>query len=86
MELIPCIFSLVSLSVDQLVNIRLKMKQQDPSVMSDLLSLVNNIKKYKKKDRRIIIDYVKLFLEENISLNNSFASLEIPEPKKNNLP
>ena len=53
------------------------MKDQNLTVLGDLNSLVVNIKKYRKKDRKIILNLVIQFLEQNISLNNSSDNLEL---------
>ncbi len=76
MEFLPCIFSCLKLSIDEICNIKMKMKDQNISVLNDLNALVVNIKKYRKKDRRIILKLVINFLEQNISLNNSNANVD----------
>lgn len=76
MEFIPCIFSCLRLSIDQICDIKMKMKDQNISVLNDLNALVVNIKKYRKKDRKIILKLVINFLEQNISLNNSNANID----------
>jgi hypothetical protein len=53
------------------------MKDQNLSVLGDLNNLVVNIKKYRKKDRKIILNLVINFLEQNISLNGSSDNLEL---------
>lgn len=75
MEFIPCIFQCIKLSIDQICDIKIKMKNQDISVLNDLNSLITNIKKYRKKDRKIILKLISTFLEQNISLNNSSNDL-----------
>jgi hypothetical protein len=60
----------------------MKMKDQNISVLGDLNALVVNIKKYRKKDRKIILKLVISFLEQNISLNNSAAVLIDDEKKE----
>lgn len=80
MEFIPCIFSCLKLTIDEICNIKMKMKDQNISVLGDLNDLVINIKKYRKKDRKIILKLVISFLEQNISLNNSNTNIvEIKE-------
>jgi len=84
MECLPCIFSVAALTVEEIVRLRIKMRDQDPTVNSDLLQLVANIKKYKKSDRRIILNEIQLYLENNVSLNNtgngSTSNLEFKNP------
>jgi hypothetical protein len=77
MEFIPCIFQCLKLSIDEICNIKIKMKDQNLSVLGDLNNLVVNIKKYRKKDRKIILNLVINFLEQNISLNGSSDNLEL---------
>jgi hypothetical protein len=77
MELfIPCLFQCLKLSIDEICNIKIKMKDQNLSVLSDLNSLIINLKKYRKKDRKIILNLVIQFLEQNISLNNSNSQID----------
>ena len=76
MEFIPCIFTCLKLSIDQICDIKMKMKDQNISVLNDLNALVVNIKKYRKKDRKIILKLIINFLEQNISLNNSNNNLD----------
>ncbi len=76
MEFIPCIFTCLKLTIDQICDIKIKMKDQNISVLGDLNNLVSNIKKYRKKDRKIILQLVINFLEQNISLNNSNTNID----------
>ena len=71
MEFIPCVFQCLKLTIDQICDIKIKMKNQNVAVLGDLNNLVCNIKKYRKKDRKIILNLVIQFLEQNISINNS---------------
>ena len=71
MEFIPCVFQCLKLTIDEICDIKIKMKNQNVAVLGDLNNLVCNIKKYRKKDRKIILNLVIQFLEQNISLNNS---------------
>ena len=48
MEFIPCIFQCIKLSIYEICDIKIKMKNQDITVLNDLNSLVSNIKKYRK--------------------------------------
>lgn len=82
MEFIPCIFQCIKLSIDEICDIKIKMKNQDISVLNDLNSLIINIKKYRKKDRKIILKLITTFLEQNISLNNSSNNLLLEDEKK----
>jgi hypothetical protein len=75
MEFIPCVFQCLKLTIDQICDIKIKMKNQNVAVLGDLNNLVVNIKKYRKKDRKIILNLVIQFLEQNISINNSKVDL-----------
>lgn len=75
MEFIPCLFQCLKLSINEICDIKIKMKEQNISVLGDLNNLVTNIKKYRKKDRKIILNLVIQFLEQNISLNNSMHNI-----------
>ncbi len=83
MEFLPCICSAASLAIEQLVNLELKMKSNDNSVTTDVKDLIDNIKKYPKKDRAIILSYVKKYLDMNVSINGSFAESNYEEKKVN---
>jgi hypothetical protein len=71
---IPCICSAVCLTIEELVKMRIKMEKNDISVSEDLLRLLQDIKKYDKKDRAIIREYLKLYLIQTASRNSSQAS------------
>ena len=73
---IPCICQAAVLTIDQLVKLRLRMQTNDPTVSHDLSQLVNNIRKYNKKDRAIIREYVIMHLN-NMSLANSQAGSQV---------
>jgi hypothetical protein len=75
MEFIPCVFQCLKLTIDQICDIKIKMQNQNAAVLGDLNNLVSNIKKYRKKDRKIILNLIIQFLEQNISLNNSKVDL-----------
>lgn len=76
MEFIPCCLQTTSLLIDEIVDLRLKLRNNDPSIAQDLVNLTSNLKKYNKKDRKIILEHIKLYLELNASLNNSNASIK----------
>ena len=58
MEFIPCVFQCLKLTIDEICNIKIKMRDQNVTVLGDLNNLVTNIKKYRKKDRKIILNLV----------------------------
>ena len=78
---IPCICQAVILTIDELVKLRIKMQNNDPTVSQDLAVLVDNIKKYEKKDRAIIRQYVIMHLN-NMSTANSQVSINEPDENK----
>ncbi len=55
------------------------MKTQDPAAMDDLLRLMRNYDSYSKKEKKLIRKTLEIFLEQNISLNNSAAEIKQPE-------
>ncbi len=76
MELIiPCVFKAIELSIDEIVKLRIKIRDNDNTVSADLLKLIKDIKKYKKKDRRLILEHVIMQLEATISRSGSMAEL-----------
>ena len=79
--IIPCICGTISI-IEELIEVRAKMKNQDASAMTDLLNLMKNYDKYSKKEKRLIRETLQKFLEQNISLNNSQASLDKEDEKK----
>lgn len=70
-SVLPCIYAGIKLTVDELVDIKVKMRDNNPDIMNSLLNLTENLHKYKKKDRKKILELVQLFLKNNISIQNS---------------
>ena len=75
MDILPCVCATISI-IEELVEIRAKMRNQDASAMQDLLNLMKNYEKYNKKEKKMIRRTMQIFLEQNISLNNSQATIE----------
>lgn len=74
-SVLPCVFKVVELTIEELVDIRMKMKENNNTVAMDLARLLENSKKYSKKDRHVIRAYVKLWLEQSGSANGSVADI-----------
>ena len=71
---IPCVCAGLKLAYDQIVNLEVKFRTNDETVAHDLAKLTEDIKKYNKKDRDIIIKFVKRYMDEQVSIltaNNS---------------
>jgi esterase/lipase len=77
--IMSCVCAGISI-IEELIELRAKMKNEDPNAMHDLLNLIKNFDKYNKREKKMILDSMKIFLEQNISLRGSAASLE--EQKK----
>ena len=73
-----CLCATLKLALEQIVNLEVKLKQNDPSIATDIRDLLDNVKSYPKSDRKIIYRYVKKFMD----LNASSASLD--ESSSNN--
>jgi hypothetical protein len=74
-EILCCISSSISI-IEQLIDIHAKIKNNDNSAMNDLIELVEKYPKCNKKEKILIRNTLKKFLECNISNNNSTVSLE----------
>jgi hypothetical protein len=66
--------------IEELIEVRAKMKNQDASAMDDLLKLMKNYDKYSKKEKKMIRKTMEIFLQQNISMNGSQVSLEERTP------
>jgi hypothetical protein len=71
LSVLPCVCAGIKLTVDELVDLRVKMRDNDPDIMKTLLELTENLHKYKKKDRKKILELISTFLKNNISLQSS---------------
>lgn len=79
MGLIPCICKSIQLSMEEAIDIGVRLRQQDPTVADSLLNLVSNLNKYRKEDRKIILRFLVQYLKQNVSIVQSLqATREIP--------
>lgn len=67
-----CLCATLKLALEQIVNLEVKLKQNDPTIVTDIRDLLDNVKRYPKSDRKIIYKYVKKFMD----MNASSASLD----------
>ena len=51
-----------------MVGLEVKLKESDLTINEDIKQLVENIQKYRKKDRKKIIEYIHRTLELNVSM------------------
>lgn len=74
LSLLPCIINLIPLGIETILRIEDRLNKNDPDIYKDIMALVAEIKKYKKKDRARIINFVKRYLDQNISTATSLNS------------
>lgn len=74
LSLLPCIINLIPLGIETILRIEDRLNKNDPDIYKDIMALVAEIKKYKKKDRARIINFVKRYLDQNISTVTSLNS------------
>lgn len=67
-SLIPCCCQMLKLTIDKMVGLEVKLKESDLTINEDIKQLVENIQKYRKKDRKKIIEYIHRTLELNVSM------------------
>jgi esterase/lipase len=68
MSVMSCVCGTITI-IEELIEIRAKMRNQDASAMDDLLKLIKNYDKYSKKEKKMIRHTMEIFLQQNISLN-----------------
>lgn len=69
-----CICSSITI-IEELIELRARMKTNDPRALDDLLQFMRNYDKYNKKEKKLIRKTLEMFLEQNISLNNSACTI-----------
>lgn len=72
--LFPCLCNSISI-IEDLIDVRAKMKINDPSASSDLVNIIKNYDSYSKKEKRMVRNTLKVFLEQNASFNNSAITI-----------
>jgi len=83
MECMPLFCSVSILFIEELINLRTKMKNNDPDCLKDMVHLIENYKKFNSREKKLIRETLKIFLEQNISNHNSNASLQVEDGKVN---
>jgi len=74
MDIASCVCSTISI-IDEIINIRAKMKNQDAGAIDDLLKLMKKYEKCSKNEKKLIRKTIEGFLEMNSSAHNSSAAL-----------
>lgn len=81
MSLIPCACQSLKLLFDDAVNIGVRIENQDPTVAETLLKLTADLQRYRKKDRKIILDFLVKYMRQNVSIIQSLQTTqELPLP------
>lgn len=71
LSLIPCCLNVMRITIEEITDIKHRIRQKEPDAALKLIELIDNIKRYDKKSRKLIIENVKLYIELNISANGS---------------
>jgi hypothetical protein len=80
-ECLPMICSVSMIFLEELINLRTNMKNNNPDCMKDMVHLIANYKKYNSREKKLIRETLKIFLEQNISAHNSNVNLDSQEIK-----
>lgn len=88
---LPLIFSGVKLTIDLIVDLELKFRQNDLSVTKDIMELMENMHKYSKKDKKKIWEYIMRMAKMNASYidtvkNSVVDNRSIDDDEKEHLP
>ncbi len=81
-ECLPVLCSVSMIFLEELINLRTNMKNNNPDCLKDMLHLIEHYKKYNSREKRLIRETLKIFLEQNISAHNSNTSLHVEDEKK----
>lgn len=68
---IPFCCQAFKLTMDMLVNLEVKIRQNDLSVNQDIRDIMDNMHKYSKKDQKKLWAYVKKICDMNMSFANT---------------
>ena len=71
---LPACAKATKLTLDYAVDICTKIRLQDPSVMDDLLNLIANMHKYKRKEQKMILKFMERYVEMNKSIYQSLVN------------
>jgi hypothetical protein len=72
------------LFIEELIELRSKMKNNNPDCLRDMVNMIENYKKYNSREKKLIRETLKIFLEQNISAHSSNNSLNV-EPDKGSI-
>ena len=81
-ECLPLFCSISMVFLEELINLRTNMKNNNPECLKDMVHLIENYKKYNSRERKLIRETLKIFLEQNISAHNSNTSLHVETPQE----
>lgn len=87
---IPYICSGLKLTIDLIVDLEVKFRQNDLSVTNDIIELMQNMNKYSKKDKKKIWEYVIRMAKMNASYidtvkNSVVDNRSINDDEKSNI-
>ena len=57
------------------------MKNNNPDCLKEMVHLIENYKKYNSREKKLIRETLRIFLEQNISAQNSNINLDSQEIK-----
>ena len=84
-ECLPIICSVSMIFLEELINLRTNMKNNNPDCLKDMVHLIENYKKYNSREKKLIRETLRIFLEQNISAQNSNINLHVEDGKNNSL-
>ena len=84
-ECLPIICSVSMIFLEELINLRTNMKNNNPDCLKDMVHLIENYKKYNSREKKLIRETLRIFLEQNISAQNSNTNLHVEDGKNNSL-
>jgi hypothetical protein len=74
MEFLTCL-SVSFEMIGELIDIRAKIKNNQ-DCYDDLIAIMRNYEKYNRKEKKMIRETLKIFLEHNKTCNSSFADVK----------
>jgi hypothetical protein len=80
-ECLPIICSVSMIFLEELINLRTNMKNNNPDCLKEMVHLIENYKKYNSREKKLIRETLRIFLEQNISAQNSNVNLDSQEIK-----
>lgn len=80
-ECLPILCSVSMIFLEELINLRTNMKNNNPDCLKEMVHLIENYKKYNSREKKLIRETLRIFLEQNISAQNSNINLDSQEIK-----